>query len=107
MPTDPYTVLGLPPTATRSDITRAYRKLAKKYHPDLNPNDKAAEDRFKTITEAHDQLTGKSPPPLEIRPPAAGDKSYLEELEARYRAAHGIKRRRSLGEKLSGLFKRK
>jgi hypothetical protein len=107
MALDPYTVLGLPPTANRSDITRAYRRLAKKFHPDMNPGDKTAEDRFKTITEAHDQLTGKSAPPVELRPLAGHDMGYVEELEARYRAAHGIKRKRGFGQVLSGLFKRK
>jgi hypothetical protein len=107
MALDPYTVLGLHPSASRSEITRAYRKLAKKHHPDLNPGDESAEERFKTITEAHDQLTGKSSPPAELRPPAGGDMTYVQELEARYRATHGIKRKRTIAEKLSALFKRK
>jgi hypothetical protein len=107
MALDPYTVLGLPPTATRADIARAYRKLAKKYHPDLNHGDKTAEERFKTITAAHNQLTGKAAPPLELRPPAGHDMSYVEELEARYRAAHGIKRKLTMREKLANLFKKR
>ena len=40
---DPYKILGISPSAAEEEVTRAYRKLAKKYHPDLNPGDKAAE----------------------------------------------------------------
>jgi DnaJ-class molecular chaperone len=47
-------VLGVSKTASAADITKAYRKLAKKLHPDLNPGDKAAEEKFKKITAAYD-----------------------------------------------------
>jgi curved DNA-binding protein CbpA len=53
---DYYALLGIPPNATSADIKRAYRKLAKKYHPDVNKNSDAAE-RFREITEAYDTLT--------------------------------------------------
>ena len=53
---DYYEVLGVPKDATEKDITRAYRKLAKQYHPDANPGDTAAEERFKEISAAHDVL---------------------------------------------------
>ena len=53
---DYYAELGVSPDATEKDITRAYRKLAKQYHPDANPGDQAAEDRFKEISAAHDVL---------------------------------------------------
>lgn len=53
---DYYSVLGVARTASADDIKKAYRKLAMKYHPDKNPGDKAAEDRFKEITEAYDVL---------------------------------------------------
>ncbi|HVA90006.1 MAG TPA: J domain-containing protein [Chloroflexota bacterium] len=54
---DYYKVLGVPKTAPAADINKAYRKLARKYHPDLNPGDKGAEARFKEINEAHEVLT--------------------------------------------------
>ena len=46
MPNDPFAVLGLSSSATEDEIKSAYRKLAKKYHPDLNPGDKAAEEKI-------------------------------------------------------------
>jgi DnaJ-class molecular chaperone len=53
---NPYEVLGVAPTASSADIQKAYRKLAKKLHPDLNPGDKAAEEKFKEIAGAYDLL---------------------------------------------------
>ena len=53
MAEDPYSVLGVAKTASAADITKAYRKLAKKLHPDLNPGDKAAEEKFKKIAAAY------------------------------------------------------
>src|SRR6266511_162713 len=55
--TDYYQVLGLKKNATPEEIKRAYRKLAVKYHPDKNPGDKAAEERFKEINEAYAVLS--------------------------------------------------
>ena len=52
-----YHVLGVDKKATKDDISRAFRKLAKKYHPDLNPGDKGAEKRFKEISAAHEVLS--------------------------------------------------
>jgi len=54
---DYYQVLGIPRNATDKDIKRAYRQLARKYHPDVNPGDKTAEARFKEINEAHEVLS--------------------------------------------------
>jgi len=54
--TDYYSVLGVDRKASLADIKKAYRKLARKYHPDLNPGDKVAEKRFKDITEAYEVL---------------------------------------------------
>lgn len=53
---DYYSVLDISRNASMEDIKKAYRKLAMKYHPDKNPNDKAAEDRFKEVSEAYDVL---------------------------------------------------
>jgi DnaJ-class molecular chaperone len=53
---DYYKTLGVPKTATEADIKRAYRKLARQYHPDLNPGDTSAEMRFKDVNEAHEVL---------------------------------------------------
>ncbi len=55
--TDPYGVLGVARTATAEEIRTAYRKLARKYHPDINPGDKAAEDQFKQVAAAYDVLS--------------------------------------------------
>jgi molecular chaperone DnaJ len=52
-----YETLGVPKNASADDIKKAYRKLARKYHPDANPGDAAAEARFKEINEAHDVLS--------------------------------------------------
>ena len=54
---DYYKVLDVPKTATEGEIKKAYRRLAMKYHPDRNPNDKDAEDRFKEAKEACEVLT--------------------------------------------------
>ena len=54
---DYYEVLGVPRRATLKEIRQAYRRLARKYHPDLNPGDKSAEEKFKQIQEAYDVLS--------------------------------------------------
>ena len=54
---DYYTILGVPQQADDSQIKQAYRKLAKKYHPDLNPDNPAAEEKFKDIVEAYETLS--------------------------------------------------
>ena len=54
---DFYTVLGVSRTASTEEIKKAYRQLARKHHPDVNPGNKEAEERFKEISLAHDALT--------------------------------------------------
>lgn len=54
---DYYKVLGIDKNASEADIKKAYRKLARKYHPDVNPNDKAAEAKFKEANEANEVLS--------------------------------------------------
>src|ERR1700749_1141000 len=54
---DYYEVLGVERQADADDIKKSYRKLALKYHPDRNPNDKAAEEKFKELSEAYEVLS--------------------------------------------------
>ena len=54
MAQDYYQILGVPRTAEEKDIKSAYRKLARKYHPDVNPNDKTSEAKFKEVSEAYE-----------------------------------------------------
>jgi DnaJ-class molecular chaperone len=56
-PTDPYSILNVARTASTDDIRTAYRKLAKKYHPDLNPKNKEAERKFKELNNANDIIS--------------------------------------------------
>jgi molecular chaperone DnaJ len=56
MSDDPYKVLGVGRDATDAEIKRVYRKLARQYHPDRNPGDKAAEERFKSIQSSYDKI---------------------------------------------------
>jgi len=53
---DYYETLGVSRDASQDDIRKAYRRLARKYHPDLNPGDKAAEEKFKSVSEANEIL---------------------------------------------------
>ena len=57
MAEDPYKILGVAKDASAEDIRKAYRKLAKKHHPDLNPGNKAAEERFKAVSTANELLS--------------------------------------------------
>src|SRR3974377_1430296 len=60
MPTqtkDYYATLGVKKAASADDIRKAFRKLARKYHPDVNPGDKSAEEKFKSLSEANEVLS--------------------------------------------------
>src|SRR6202789_4616648 len=54
---DYYGMLGVKKTASADEIRKAFRQLAREYHPDVNPNDKKAEEKFKEISEANDVLS--------------------------------------------------
>src|SRR5262249_21398837 len=54
---DPYETLGVKPDASQEELQKAYRQLAKKLHPDLNPGNKKAEEEFKGVTAAYDLLS--------------------------------------------------
>src|ERR1700728_4587636 len=54
---DYYEILGVKKTASAEEVRKAFRKLARKYHPDVNPNDKKSEEKFKEISEANDVLS--------------------------------------------------
>src|SRR5438045_2346384 len=59
-----YETLGVLRKASADDVRKAYRKLARKYHPDLNPGDKSAEERFKKVQEAYDVLSDSKKRPV-------------------------------------------
>src|SRR5689334_23389329 len=54
---DYYEILGVKKSASSEEIRKAFRKLARKYHPDVNPGDKSAEEKFKALSEANDVLS--------------------------------------------------
>jgi len=58
---DPYKVLGISPDASDEEVKTAYRRLAKKYHPDLNPGDRRAAERMNEINAAYDQIKNPQP----------------------------------------------
>jgi len=69
---DPYKVLGVPPDASDEEIKRAYRQLAKRYHPDMNPGDAEAARKMNEINEAYDQIKNPEKAREPYRQSAAG-----------------------------------
>ena len=101
MSDDPYAALGVAKTATQDDIRKAYKKIAKESHPDLNPGDPKAEARFKAAAAAHDLLKdAEKRAPLrrrrDRRPAARSGRSasfyreYAEGPEATYHTSRGF-----------------
>ena len=79
MSNDPYQVLGVSPDASEEEITKAYRRLAKKYHPDLNPGDEAAAARMSEINAAYDQIkNGYTPQPHSTSGSGGYSRPYAE-----------------------------
>ena len=88
---DYYGTLGVKKTATQEEIRKAFRKLARKYHPDVNPGDKKAEEKFKEISEANDVLSDEKKRKMydqfgtysdAVPPPPRAEAEQLEEVPA-------------------------
>jgi len=86
---DAYDILGVAKTATDAEIKKAYRKLARKYHPDVNPNNPEAETKFKEISAAYDILSN---PEKRQEYDSVGPNAYYARPEAArdFEAAHGF-----------------
>ena len=72
---DPYAGLGISPNATDEEVTKAYRAMARKYHPDLHPGDKAAEAKMKEINAAYNQIQDIRSGKASYQPGGAGNAS--------------------------------
>src|SRR5437773_1603584 len=72
---DYYEILGVKKSASTEDIRKAFRKLARKYHPDVNPGDKTAEEKFKALYNANDVLSDHKERKMEDRLGFSSDKS--------------------------------
>src|SRR5713226_8821661 len=113
---DPYAMLGVKREASPDEIRSAYRKLAKKYHPDLNPGNKEAEARFKAISAANELLSdpekrarfdrGEIDASGQERPERAAYRRYAEGAQgAKYHQESGVSED-ELGDIFADLFRR-
>ncbi len=89
---DYYEILGVNKNASEEEIKKAYRKLARKYHPDLNPNDKEANKKFQQINEANEVLS--DPEKRKKYDQYGKDWQHAEEFE---KARHSGQRRSTAG----------
>jgi curved DNA-binding protein len=100
MAVDYYSILGVPRNAQKEAIKAAYRKLARKFHPDLNPNDADAKKRFQEINEAHEVL---SDPESRKKYDKFGENwKHGEEYEKAQQAQRAQQQQRSGGEQFAG-----
>ena len=97
---DYYKTLGLDKSATEKDIKKAYRKLARKYHPDLNPDNKEAEKKFKDINEANEVLS--NPENRKKYDKYGKDWKHSEEFEKAQQQAHSRQRQQQQYQGSSG-----
>lgn len=114
MADDPYAALGVSKTATQAEIRKAYRKIAKESHPDLNPGDPKAEARFKAAAAAHDLLkdaekrkrfdAGEIDASGQERPERRFYREYAEGPEATYHTSRGFEDFGSYSDVFSDLF---
>ncbi len=87
MVSDPYRVLGLSPGASDEEVKAAYRKLAKKYHPDLNPGNQRAADRMNEINAAYEQI--KNPQQQESYGQSYSSTAYSDPWGSSYGGSYG------------------
>ena len=87
---NPWETLGVAPGASKSEIRKAYRRLARRYHPDLNPDDPEGEERFKEVQAAYEALT-EGPVRSEARshPLSMDEDPFLNILDAYLRRRQG------------------
>ena len=86
---DPYKVLGLSPDASDEDVKRAYRRLAKKYHPDLNPGDQEAARRMQEVNAAYEQIKNPDKAGPQGQNPYGSQGGYYDPFGGYYQQAQG------------------